>query len=168
MVNTANEINTSLKNGKVIIAYMMVGCHWCDELKPIWQQIKKNNPNRIKEVIVSEKNPTILDDLDCDTNDTVKGFPCICAYDNGKKMACFKGDRTFETLTTFANKHLEQNQSGGKRKKYKRTSKTKRRKRKTRKRTTRRKKKNKRRKSSKARSAFYKKLKKRIKKKKKN
>ena len=89
MVNKVKQINESLKNGKLIIAFMMVGCHWCDELKPIWNSVKSKYPGELFDIAVSQEDPNILDKLDCDTKDTTKGFPCICAYNNGKKIECF-------------------------------------------------------------------------------
>jgi len=163
MINKVKQINDSLKNGKLIIAFMMVGCHWCDELKPIWKSVKSKYPGKLFDITVSQDDPNILDKLDCDTKDTTKGFPCICAYNNGKKIECFKGNRTPETIERFVKKHL--GQTGGSKQRYKKLSKTRRKKRKTKRNNTKRKRR--RRKSSRARSRFYKKLSKRIKRKKK-
>ena len=101
MSSKVNGINQIIKNGNVIVAYMMEECTWCEKLKPIWKQIKKTNPSKIKDITVTRNNPTILEGLDCDTTDTNKGFPCICAYNNGKKSECFKGERSLENLKNF-------------------------------------------------------------------
>uniref|UniRef100_A0A6C0C235 Thioredoxin domain-containing protein n=1 Tax=viral metagenome TaxID=1070528 RepID=A0A6C0C235_9ZZZZ len=171
MSSKVKEINNSLKEGPLIIGYFMVGCHWCDELKPIWKKLqKKYSSNTIKDITVSPSNPTALNGLNCDTSDTTKGFPCICAYINGNKQACFKGNRTEETLTNFIDKYVKKKNSakGSRSKRQYKTTKTKRKKRRRKQNKTKKKKKGRRRKSSKARSAFYKKLNKRIKKKKRN
>ena len=165
MSSKVKELNKSLKEGNVVIAFFMTGCHWCDELKPVWNKLKKKySPKKIKDITVSPTNFSILDGLNCDTSDTTKGFPCICSYTNGKKNTCFKGERNEATLTNFMNKYIKKsNDAKGSKKRYK-TSKTKRKKRRRsgRKKT---KKKRRRRKKSKARSAFYRKLNRKIKKK---
>jgi len=163
MTNKVKQINNSLKKGKVIIAFMMVGCQWCVELKPIWNSVKSKYPGKLFDITVSQNDPNILDELDCDTKDTTEGFPCICAYNNGKKVECFKGNRTPETINEFVKKHL--GQSGGGKRRYKKLSKTRKKRKKTKRNQTKRKRK--RRKSSRARSRFYKKISKRIKRKKK-
>ena len=163
MTNKVKQINDSLKNGKVIIAFMMVGCHWCDKLKPIWNSVKSKYPENLFDITVSQDDPNVLDKLNCDTSNTTNGFPSICAYNNGKKIECFKGNRTQEAINKFVKKHL--GQTGGGKRRYKKLSKTRKKRKKTKRNQTKRKRK--RRKSSRARSRFYKKLSKRIKRKKK-
>ena len=139
MINKVKQINDSLKNGKVIIAFMMAGCHWCVKLKPIWDSVKSKYPGELFDITVSQDDPNILDKLDCDTKDTTKGFPCICAYNNGKKVECFKGNRTPETINKFVNKHLVQ--TGGGKRRYKKLSKTRKKRKKTKRNKTKRKRK---------------------------
>lgn len=159
MNSKVEKINKALKEKPVVIvAYLMEGCGWCDKLKPVWNKVKQGKDN-LYEVVVSKKNPNILDGLDCDTKDTNGGFPCICVYKNGKKSKCVSGYRDETALQKLVSNASKQ--TGGS--KYKRTSKTKRKKRKSRRNKTKRKRRRKKR--SKARSAFYKKLNKKIKKK---
>ena len=162
MDSKVEKINKAIQEKDVVIvAYLMEGCGWCDKLKPVWNKVKKGK-GHLYEIVVSEKNPNILNDLDCDTSDTNGGFPCICIYKKGKKSKChsgYKDEPALKKLVRDASKQIEGS-------KYKRTSKTKRKTRKSRRNKTKRKRKRKRKKKSKARSAFYKRLNRKLKKKK--
>lgn len=164
-VNTFN----SLKEDKpVVVAYLMKGCHWCDQMKPEWNSMKHDikGDGILAEVTVVNGDRSVIDKMNLDTSHLSRGFPSVCRYTPGKRKGkSFQGERTASNLKKFSKKVL--NEAGKSNKNIKRTRKTKRKRKKSKNKTKKLmdkirkkyKKKNSRKKKSKS---FYKRIKRRL------
>ena len=129
-----NRFNNLKQDKPVVVAYLMKGCHWCDQMKPEWNNMKRsiNGDGILAEVTVVNGDRSVIDRMNVDTQHLNKGFPSVCRYTPGKRIGqSFKGERTADNLREFSKKVLKINNVGrrsrGKsRRRRKRRNKTKR------------------------------------------
>ena len=164
-VNTFNNLK---QDKPVVVAYLMKGCHWCDQMKPEWDTMKHNisGDGILAEVTVVNGDKSVVDRMDLDTNHLSQGFPSVCRYTPGKiKGKAFKGERTADKLREFSKKVLKKENVGRKsrRRTRKRRKRRKRRRNKTKKLMDKIKRKyRKSRKKKRKSKSFYKRVKKRL------
>lgn len=139
----SKKFNNVMKNGIVIVAFLMPGCGHCKELKPTWndlmkkyKKIKSDMPCALSTVVTGNESL-----IDSDDALGIKGFPTIRVFRNGKKYGRdYESERSFESLSNFIDNQFGIVMSGGGRK-YKNRLKTLKRKRRKRRRTRKRKRK---------------------------
>jgi hypothetical protein len=119
-VNTFNNLK---RDKPVVVAYLMKGCHWCDQMKPEWNNMKQNisGDGILAEVTVVNGDKSVIDRMDLDTSHLSQGFPSVCRYTPGKRKGKpFRGDRTSDELRAFSKKVLKNEKVGKKSKKRRR------------------------------------------------
>ncbi len=86
-----------------MVLFTMTGCSHCEALKPQWELLKNNYNNNsyfeLKEVVVPERN-------DLAKKYGVTAFPTILGMKNGKQVAKYAGDRSYQSLKHFADKDV--------------------------------------------------------------
>jgi hypothetical protein len=122
-VNTFNNLK---RDKPVVVAYLMEGCHWCDQMKPEWNNMKQNISGNgiLAEVTVVNGDKSVVDRMDLDTSHLSQGFPSVCRYTPGKRKGkLFNGERTSNKLREFSKKVLKNENVGRKSRKRRRGSK---------------------------------------------
>ncbi len=110
--NNINTFNNLKEDSPAVVAYLMKGCHWCDEMKPEWNTMKQhmNGDGIIAEVTVINGDKSVVDRMNLDTNHLKQGFPSVCRYTPGKKKGKhFRGERNADNLIKFSKKILNKN-----------------------------------------------------------
>jgi len=105
-----NRFNNLKQDKPVVVAYLMKGCHWCDQMKPEWDNMKRsiNGDGVLAEVTVVNGDRRVIDRMNVDTQHLNKGFPSVCRYTPGKRTGqSFKGERTADNLREFSKKVLK-------------------------------------------------------------
>jgi thiol-disulfide isomerase/thioredoxin len=89
----------------------MNGCGYCEQMKPIWEEIvskfKKTNPN-IEFIVVESKE---IERMDNETKEKLKaedilGFPDLRILTKNGKTSTFESNRTVEDLSSWINTHI--------------------------------------------------------------
>ena len=72
-VNTFNNLK---EDKPVVVAYLMKGCHWCDQMKPEWNNMKQNisGDGILAEVTVVNGDKSVIDRMVKPGNCVFEGF----------------------------------------------------------------------------------------------
>ena len=70
------EIDSSINSGKhMFVLVYMDGCHWCEEVRPIWKQLAEHNKNN--NIVVAEVNSAAKDKIKLFNDVSVDGYPTL-------------------------------------------------------------------------------------------
>ena len=100
-VNTFNNLK---QDKPVVVAYLMKGCHWCDQMKPEWDNFTVNTPINFSEVSSDE----IHNYTPSPKEEVIRGFPTLRLYNKGKLVKEYDGDRSQKDILRFVNKYIKE------------------------------------------------------------
>ena len=117
-----NKQNFSWNKGSYLVYFTSPGCGYCTDFASTWE-------NTVNELDASSTKVNTLK-VSADEYDIAKvspevfGYPTIRAYQDGKSVADFVGERNKENLLNFVNTHFSStnSQTGGGRRKSRRAS----------------------------------------------
>ena len=70
------EIDSFINSGKhMFVLVYMDGCHWCEEVRPIWKQLAEHNKNN--NIVVAEVNSAAKDKIQLFNDVSVDGYPTL-------------------------------------------------------------------------------------------
>ena len=106
IVNQGNINNDSIyyefKKNNSIVGCFSHRCHYCLEMKPEWEKLKKRLRKVKTDCIFIEIEAEFLNKLAIDEiSNKVNGFPSIMLFKNGKFYKTFQDKRTSKTMYDF-------------------------------------------------------------------
>ncbi len=97
-----------LENNTCFIAVFSQSCIHCINMKPAWNNLKKNLKKMKSNSVVLEIDASQLDYINYGPlKNSIRGFPAIMIFKNGKMFKDFAGDRTTPEMLKFFKPHVE-------------------------------------------------------------
>lgn len=124
-----SQYSSAAKNLKHVTAIVLVfhpQCGHCVQLRPTWEQMKRQAPSSAQFVEVNGEG--LSDSPDMSQSEIAKkteGFPSIMRVKNGKVVESFQQERTIPNMLEFVKKSIRDNKrkTGKKSRKSKKTRK---------------------------------------------
>ena len=122
-----NLIYNEFKKNNSIVGCFSRQCHYCLEMKPEWEKLKKRLRKVKTDCIFIEIEAEFLNKLAIDEiSNKVNGFPSIVLFKNGKFYKTFQDKRTSKTMYDFLKPLLKLKKNKTKHKKKLKSNRTKR------------------------------------------
>ena len=97
-----NLISNEFKKNNSIVGCFSNQCHYCLEMKPEWEKLKKKLKTIKTDCIFIEIEAEFLNKLAInEISNKVNGFPSIMLFKNGKFYKTFQDKRTSKTMYDF-------------------------------------------------------------------
>ena len=120
-------IYNEFKKNNSIVGCFSHQCHYCLEMKPEWEKLKKRLRKVKTDCIFIEIEAEFLNKLAIDEiSNKVNGFPSIMLFKNGKFYKTFQDKRTSKTMYDFLKPLLKLKKNKTKHKKKLKSNRTKR------------------------------------------
>jgi thioredoxin-like negative regulator of GroEL len=102
---------SAVKNMKHITAIVLVfhpQCGHCIQLKPAWEQMKRQAPPQARFVEINGEHMSENSDLSqSDIGRKTEGFPSIMRVKNGRVVESFQQERTVPNMIDFVKKSMQ-------------------------------------------------------------
>ena len=103
-----NQANQHLTKGQAMVEFYHPNCGHCQTLKPEWEkmcfELKKNYHGKAVIAAVDCSDQEMLQKLEIEQN--FRGFPSIFHMNDGRCIHEYQGDRTKDSLLSFAKSRL--------------------------------------------------------------
>ncbi|KAL0214224.1 hypothetical protein P9112_006408 [Eukaryota sp. TZLM1-RC] len=103
-VLTSTNYDETISSDKyTFVKFYAPWCGHCKSMAPQWEQLADLAKSFNDQITIAEVNGDVSKDIM--KKESIRGFPTLKLFKNGKVVADFKGQRTLEGFTDFISKH---------------------------------------------------------------